>query len=271
MPEPSLNHLEREVEGARAKLASDLSRLRSPDTAAEFKQGLKQEAIEAKDALLDKAKASVQSTIESLIEDVKARAAANPAAALAIGVGVAWRLIRHPPIATALVGAGLVSLFRTTPAPMNGRTPADYLSHAKDRLGEQASEVAEIVKEKATEFGETVSDQMAETTARVKNRVEELGAQAASVAQQAAEETKERTSAIWSKTADGFEHAGQSTRSIVSGGARDAMDGLWRPIQDSMNDPAARDRLLLGAAGLAIVTALGMACQRRIAEHSQAD
>jgi hypothetical protein len=271
MPEPSLNQLERKVEEARAKLASDLSRLRSPDTAAEFTQGLKEEAIEAKDALLDKAKASVRSRIESLIEGVKARAAANPAAALAIGAGVAWRLLRHPPIATTLVGAGLVSLFRTTPARMNGRTSADYLSHAKNRLVEQASDVAETAKVKATAFGETVSDQVAKTTASVVDRVQDLGAQAASVAQQAAEDANARAGAMWSKMAEGLEQAGQSARSTVPTGARDAVDQLRAPIQDSMNDPAARDKLLLGAAGLAVVTALGIACQRRLTEPSQAE
>jgi DNA-directed RNA polymerase specialized sigma subunit len=69
MIEPSLNQLEREVEASRTKLASDLSTLRSP----EFTENLKREAIDYKDALLDKAKASAQSSIESLIEDVKAR------------------------------------------------------------------------------------------------------------------------------------------------------------------------------------------------------
>src|SRR5436309_14363927 len=103
MSEPSLNHLERDVETARVKLASDLSTLRSPSTTAEFTETLKQEAVDAKDALVEKAKTSVQSSIESLIEEAKARAAANPAAALAIGAGVAWRLIRHPPITTLLV------------------------------------------------------------------------------------------------------------------------------------------------------------------------
>src|SRR6202048_5535112 len=103
MIEPSLNQLEREVEASRTKLASDLSTLRSPATAAEFTETLKQEAFDAKDQLLDKAKAKAQSSIESLIEDVKARADANPAAALAIGGGVGWWLIRHPPILSGSV------------------------------------------------------------------------------------------------------------------------------------------------------------------------
>src|SRR3954451_1094482 len=124
----SLDQLEREVEAARAKLANDLSTLRSPATAAEFTDTLKQEAMDAKDMILGNAKSSVQSSIESMVEGLKARAAANPAAALAIGAGVAWRLARHPPIATALVGTGLLSLFRTTPARTT--VPADHLSQA---------------------------------------------------------------------------------------------------------------------------------------------
>src|SRR6202048_2013898 len=93
MIEPSLNQLEREVEASRTKLASDLSTLRSPATAAEFTETLKQEAFDAKDALLDKAKAKAKSSIESLMEGGNADAAANPAAAPAIGAGIGWRLI----------------------------------------------------------------------------------------------------------------------------------------------------------------------------------
>jgi hypothetical protein len=52
---------------------------------------LKQEAFETKDAPWD---------------DVKARAAANPAAVIAIGAGLAWRLLQRSPIASALIGVG---------------------------------------------------------------------------------------------------------------------------------------------------------------------
>jgi hypothetical protein len=107
MSDPSLHQLERDVEAARAKLAGQLSSLRSPAAYSEFSSELKYEALEMKDALVDKAKSSVQSTIDTFVEDLKARAAANPVAALAIGAGIAWRLIQRPPIATALIGAGL--------------------------------------------------------------------------------------------------------------------------------------------------------------------
>jgi hypothetical protein len=269
MPEPSLRQHEQEVEAARAKLAHDLAVLRSPSTAAEFTESLKQEALEVKDTLVDKAKTSIQSSIESMIEDVKARAAANPTAALAIGTGLAWRLMRHPPIATVLVGAGLLSLFRMQPARLNRRAPEDYLSYAKNRLVEQASEAADVAKEKAAALSEAVSEKAAETAADIKDRVQDWSAQATSAAGQTAEHTKERASSMWSETAETFEGVGQSARSTVSAGAsrvEDTVDQVWASTRSSMNDSEARDRFLLGAAGLAVVTALGIACQRRLAE-----
>src|SRR4026208_651381 len=80
--------------------------------------------------------------------DLKARAAANPSAALAIGAGLAWRLVKHPPIATALIGAGAPSLWRTNPARINDDA---YFGTAQQRLGEQVSDVAEAVTDYATE------------------------------------------------------------------------------------------------------------------------
>ena len=93
MDDKNLRDLEQEVETARAKLAEDLSTLRSPTTYSEFKNSLTHEVLEAKDTLVEKAKTSVQSTVETFVEDLKAKAAANPTAALLIGAGVAWRLI----------------------------------------------------------------------------------------------------------------------------------------------------------------------------------
>ena len=71
----NLSKLEVEVEEARAKLATDLALLRSPQTYREFTASLKSEA---------------QSVAQRVLDDVKARAAANPTAALAIGAGIAW-------------------------------------------------------------------------------------------------------------------------------------------------------------------------------------
>ncbi len=90
----NISKLEFEVAEARAKLARDLAFLRSPQTYRKFTAGLKSEA---------------QSVVQRMGADLRARAAANPSAALAIGAGLAWRLLKHPPIATALVGAGVLT------------------------------------------------------------------------------------------------------------------------------------------------------------------
>ena len=111
-----LNALERDVEQARARFAGDLARLRSPTTVARFKDDAWAQAIETKDELVDKAKDAATDGAQRLFTDLKERAAANPVAALAIGAGLAWRLVHRPPIATLLVGMGVVGLLRTSPA-----------------------------------------------------------------------------------------------------------------------------------------------------------
>ena len=77
MVEGSLLEREREVERSRAKLTQDLAVLCSPDTFASFTDDLKQEALNTKDAFWG---------------ELKARAAANPAAVIAIGAGFAGAL-----------------------------------------------------------------------------------------------------------------------------------------------------------------------------------
>jgi hypothetical protein len=246
--------------------------------------------MEAKDSLLDKAKTTVQSSIESLVEDVKARAAANPAAALMIGAGIAWRLMRHPPIATALVAAGVLSLFRTPPARSNGQAPADYLAYAKTRLMQQASEGAEIAKEKAAALTETAGEKVAalsetaagkvaETAGRMKERVQDLTAQAtatagsvASAAGGLARDTRQQAAAMLSDTTESLEQRGRSARVTASTAvsrARTAVDQRWELTQGALGDMEARDKLLLGTAGLAVIAALGIACQRRMTEHAE--
>src|SRR4029434_10861390 len=123
----SLHDHEIEVERSRAKLTQDLTVLCSPETFAAFTDDLKQEAFDTRDAFWEK---------------LKARAASNPAAVIAIGAGVAWRLIQRPPIASALVGVGLFSLWKTTPTTAYDATGKrlDYIQHSKESLKKQAEQ-----------------------------------------------------------------------------------------------------------------------------------
>src|SRR5215218_6836146 len=139
---------EREVEAARAKLSADLAILRSPATFSAFTDDLKTDATSLKDEALAKAKSTAQSTFQGVVSDIKARAAENPAAVLAIGAGIAWHFVRHPPITTALIGAGLYSLFKTSPSS-RWQGNGSFLSAAKDRLGEQVTDFALATKDRA--------------------------------------------------------------------------------------------------------------------------
>ena len=281
MSDPSLHQLERDVEAARVKLAGDLATLRSPATYSEFTSDLKEEAFEMKDALVDKAKSSVQATIESVVDELKARAAANPTAALAIGAGIAWRLIQRPPIATALVGAGLYSLFRTTPTQTTLRTNEGYLSQAKDRLAEQATEFAEGVKDRAVAVGEAAAEKTSELAGSVKDRVLAMG-------EAATEKATELAGAATEQAQHWSAHARSSTQQIAGDAAakigkasnnleemrRSAADNIdeWsRPVQESLRSQESRDNLLLGTASVAVVAALGIACKRRLSEPAEVE
>ena len=129
----NLSTLELQVEAARAKLANDLAFLRSPQPYREFGADLRSEA---------------QSVLRRILDDLKARAAANPSAALAIGAGIAWRLFKYPPIATALISAGMLSLWRTSPIRVDDE---HYLRTAQERFGDQVSEAVSTVKDYAAE------------------------------------------------------------------------------------------------------------------------
>jgi hypothetical protein len=237
MDRPELTRLEREVEAARAKLSGGLSILRSPETTSEFTEALTQGALDTKDAVLEKARAQFHSTASSIVEDLKARAAENPAAVLAIGAGIAWKLVRHPPITTALVGAGLFSLFRTGPARVNGHATENYVSHAKRRFGEQASGAAEAAKAEALELSKSVTENVRGTVHQLKGHAADLTAQAVSA------------------TRDFTENANQRASEMLSSGAEPA------------SDAAIQDKLLLGAAGVAIVAALAVAYERSADDH----
>ena len=69
----SLRAREREVERARAKLTEDLAILCSPGIVTDVTDSLKQQALEGRDRLWQK---------------LKAQAAANPAAVMAIAAGL---------------------------------------------------------------------------------------------------------------------------------------------------------------------------------------
>lgn len=183
MAQKELNQLERDVEDARERLSGNLQRLRSPATISGFKDALWEEVDELRDQLVAKTKETVdvlvvkaKESVDELVvktkegagelvattqeavrdrawrflADIKERAAANPAAALAIGAGLAWRLARKPPIASMLVGAGVIGLMRTN--PQKSYPGAEMAS----RVGDLAVAAREKVEQWSSDAGEAV-------------------------------------------------------------------------------------------------------------------
>lgn len=257
MSQLSLQDHEREVEHARTKLAGDLAILRSPETLSAFTNDLQHEA-----------KSAAQSTVNGLFEDLKAKAAANPAAALAIGAGVAWRLIHNPPIASVLVGVGLFSLWRTNARrPPSGVQP-DYLKQGKQRLKEQggellskatevagdmlvstkAADLTDAAKDKATQWSNHVGEAVGEVGSRVQADVDRVTGAVRRAKHDLRDQLHSASTNAYSKADDLFHYAASAGK-------------------NALDDEETRNKLLLGVAGIAVAAALGIACQKRIS-HS---
>jgi gas vesicle protein len=226
MSAAELNALERDVELTRARFASDLARLRSPHNLAELKEDLWAHARETKDGVL---------------AEVKARAAANPLAVAALAAGVAWRLFHRPPIATLLVGLGLVGLLRTSP------TQADY-AKAEDFFD------PEEWRSRASRFADAA-----------KQKVEDWSAQASQAAREAKTQVAETAASMTERASDAVHEAGDTARdrARLADDAASFSDQASARLHAAMPDRDDRDNYLLGAAALAVVAAVGIAFQRR--------
>jgi hypothetical protein len=234
MSTAGLSTLEREVEMARARVAGDLARLRSPATISEFKGELLAEARHSKDQFLEKSSDYVRETAQHVLSDIKGRAAANPVAALAIGAGLAWQLLRHPPIASILVGAGIFGLMKTQPDP-----DADIAAG----IARQAHDVSTLVTE----------------------QVQSWSAEAARVAQETSAQVADNVSALAGRVSETTENAREAVRASgiqMAANASAAGQRIAADVANGMPEKEVRDQLLVGAAALAIAAAIGIASQR---------
>jgi len=224
-----LANLERDVELARARLTGNLSTLVSTDTYSEFKEDVKDEA---------------RSAIAKILENLKARAAANPAAAVAIGAGLTWRLLQRPPITATLIGAGLISLLRTTPISSNGHFERDYFSEGKERLKEQVGDLVDNAKDQAAGVAHVVGEHVSEFAESASEKAQKWSGDAATGA-------KEQVTSL---SRQAFRAADDGLQSLSEASSA---------VRTKLNQPDVRDNLLLGVAGVAVVAALGIAYQRR--------
>jgi hypothetical protein len=235
-----LRSLERDVEQARDRFAHDLARLRSPETISEFKDNLWAEARETKDELVEKTKEAALDGMQRIIADLKERAAANPAAVLAIGAGLAWRLIQRPPIASLLVGIGLVSLFRPETGGEVVAGASKLLHSAKDTAQEWSEDLRQASSDGMSEIAERATLAAGQISDMARGTVTRITDKASSAADQASD-------------------AGQESLAQIEATAASSI------IHEAVSEPETRDRYLLGAAALAVAAAVGIAYQRRAA------
>jgi ElaB/YqjD/DUF883 family membrane-anchored ribosome-binding protein len=275
MAADDLRELERDVETARAKLTGDIAALRSPNVFSEFTQNLKQTALETRDTFLDDARSRTRSAVEDAVETIKEKAVANPAAALVIGAGIAWHLIRRPPVAVALIGGGLFSLLRTNAAPhaVNGKT--DPLVRARENLKEQAQDLAATAGEMGRQAADAARDKMSGLSEAAGEKAAELRAAAADKVSELREAATVKVSALTHGAKEAVGHAplvGSAANDDEPGpqsyfglpGEQPEDEDLGR--EDHRGGRFSTDKLLLGAAGIAVAAAIATIYQRRHSE-----
>jgi hypothetical protein len=234
MAQSDLDALEQDVESARMRLAEDMARWRDPATMSEFKDTVVRRATSMKDEVIREASDTATHTAESLWSDIQQRASANPWAAIAIAAGLTWHLVRHPPISSALIGFGLISLLRTN----RSSPPSPMVTNA-------------------VEYAETTREWAGTATRNLKQWGQEAeihAEHALASAHEALGQTEEVLNQTWMATAD------LATRGAEAG-------------KRALQDTEIRDRVLLGAAVLAIGGALAMSLRSKgeIAEAWPAD
>jgi len=222
--------LEHEVEEARERLANTIGKLTDRATQAAMKNELMEYVHGYKDRLLDGARSTANEKTSGLVADLKQRAMNNPLGAALIGAGIAYRLYRHPPLTTLLLGGGIAMLMRgggrkaTDPtvyrAPYDhdrprgyvpggvagygypveedapGSTTTDRMMQAASQAGEKARAVGTRAREAAYEAGLRIADTAGhtrETAYDVAERTRETGYDTYERARSATQDVLERT------------------------------------------------------------------------------
>jgi hypothetical protein len=227
----SVIELEAEVAQSRQRLRESLEAVRSPERLAAFKAEIWQE----KEDIVRKTGDAARDAAGRLLADAKARAMANPAAALSIGAGVAWHVLRHPPISALLIGLGIVSLAKTQPTGTSDRVVA--------QLGSQMTNAAEAAAATAKSWSNVTAD-----------AVQQRGERLMASSRELMHDTRDRVSELGERV------AAQSAEAAKVASA--TLGRSWESVAQIAGDEAQRDQILLGAAAVSVLAAIGLAFRR---------
>ena len=277
---PDVATLEREAAEARARLADTLERLTSPQTSQAVKQELTDYALGVKDNILG--------TGRSRALSLKDRVLANPLGLLMIGAGIGWRLYRHPPVATLLVGTGIAMLMKGDsarrldasayrdpydPAQPRGYVPGGVAGYGYpveesppggfvDRAGAAVSHagyVAQDVKARALDAAHTVAERVSGTAHTVADRASEtahaVGERVSDTAHAIAESVSGTAHTVTERLSDAAEVA-KSSAFGAAGTARTAIGDATGTTREAVMGAADTARTAIsGAADAARGTA----------------
>lgn len=243
---PSVAELEREVDRARARLNGSLSTLRKPEVVAQLKAEVWNEALRSKDELVRKATDALKDSAESVVENVKERALANPAAVLSIGAGLAFHVLRRPPISSLLVGLGIYGLFKTAPTGAPDGV-VQQVRNQVDALADEAMQAAGAWGESAAHAIHEGADALSAKTAMVLDDARDRLAAAGEIV---GEKSREAAQAI----SEGAQ--------AISGKMATLGDQSVAAVSRLASDEAARDQMLLGVAAASVAAALAVSFTR---------
>ena len=182
-----------------------------------------------------------------------------------IGAGIAWQLVRNPPIVSTLIGVGLYSLLRAPAARPLTSDNLDYVDYAKQRLKQQLTdfsrEAAGVAEERTT------------LRRRQREQLEELTQYDSETAALASSEANARTDGLAASVRRSFHDAldqgeGMAThsREATAMTLREAVHSAGkRGASVVETTTASRAGLLQGVDRIAGAAALGIAIQKRIA------
>jgi hypothetical protein len=275
--------LEAEVEEARSRLAATIDKLADPATHEAMKDEIMARVQGYKDQILG----SARGTGQGFADDLKARAMNNPAAVAMIGAGLAYRLYRHPPVATLLVGGGIAMLMRARGrtlsdptayrAPYDRDQPRGYVpggvagygypveedapgSTTTDRIVQTASQAGEKARDAAHEAGERISEAAEHARAAAQDTYERTRSTVQDTYERtraAAQDTYERARSTVRDTSESAAGTYGRAADRVGGAAHEAYDRAGSAYDRVRNDP-----WMLGALGVAAGAALAVALRR---------
>jgi hypothetical protein len=247
--------LEREATQARKRVIDDLARLAAPHAIADFRTEIAAEARAYGQEYAGKAQEMGRDLAKRLAADLRERASANPAAVAAIAAGVLWRLARHPPIASLLIGTGLISLLKSGGQehrdPFDEQRPAGYVPGGvagygyptpPENLGSKAREAATRFEYQSSDLLASAQQKAADLTDRAQRTVRQTVSEAAELA--------------------------RTAKARAAQTAQNLGDHINGSINRATEDPEVRDRYLLGTAAVAVGAALLISLSRRSIEDA---